>query len=134
LDFPSDCKASRYTPVLVVLDPTPNVKLTELQAKFLAGGGEVYIGENAWVYLRSLAGPTMSRFLDQYVHTPLQAVLAEVPTITEELPELLLKMERAHFTACIRGESLVVRRTPRPQEASDPDEIPAVADEEAPRL
>ena len=31
LDFPTDCQASGYRPVLVVLDPTPNSKLAELQ-------------------------------------------------------------------------------------------------------
>lgn len=132
MDFPSDCKASGYSPVLVVLDPTPNPKLTELQAKFVAEGGEVHIGDRAWSYLRSLAGPTMSRFLDQYVHAPLQAVLSEVPATPEELPELLLKMERDQFSASIRGESFVVRRTPRPEEASDPDAMPDDADEEVP--
>jgi hypothetical protein len=130
LDVPSDCKASGFTPVLVVLDPTPNPKLAELQTKFIAEGGEVYIGEGAWTYLRSLAGPTMSRFLDQYVQVPLQAVLADVPPNQEELPEMLLKMEREQFTVSILGESLVVKRTPRPEELSEPDAMPEDADEE----
>jgi len=134
LDFPSDCKASGYTPVLVVLDPTPNPKLTELQAKFLAEHGEAHIGDQAWAYLHSLAGPTMSRFLDEYVHAPLQAVLSEAPTSPEELPDLLLKMERDQFTASVSGESLVIRRTPRPEEASEPDAMPEDADEEVPGL
>jgi hypothetical protein len=134
LDFPSDCKASGYTPVLVVLDPTPNPKLAELQAKFSTEGGQAHVGEGAWTYLRSLAGPTMSRFLDQYVQAPLQAVLDEVPADPEELPELRLKMERDQFTASLLGESLVVRRTPRPEEASEPDAMPDDADEEVPGL
>ena len=134
LDFPSDCKASGYTPVLVVLDPTPNSKLTELQGKFLAEGGETHVGDDAWAYLRSLAGPTMSRFMDRYVHTPLQGVLAEVPLTQEELPKLLLKMEREQFTVSICGESLVVQRTPRLEEASEPDAMPEHADEEVPGL
>jgi hypothetical protein len=134
LDFPSDCKASGYVPVLVVLDPTPNPKLRELHERFLAEGGETYPGDRAWKYLRSLAGPTMSRFLDQYVHAPLRAVLAEVPTDPEELPDLLLKMKREEFTASISGESFVIRRTPRPEEASEPDAMPEDADEEVPGL
>src|SRR6266545_7731271 len=36
LEFPGDCRASGYTPVLVVLDPTPNQKLDELRRAFLA--------------------------------------------------------------------------------------------------
>jgi hypothetical protein len=134
LDFPSDCKASGFTPILVVLDPTPNPKLTELQARFLTEGGEAHVGADAWTYLRSLAGPTMSRFLDRYVHEPLQDVLADVPATPEELSELLLKMEREQFTASIGGESLVVRRTPRQEEASEPDAMPEDADQEVPGL
>lgn len=134
LEFPADCKASGYAPVLVVLDPTPNPKLAELQERFVAEGGEAFIGHDAWTYLRSLAGPTMSRFLDLYVQAPLQAVLGEMPATPEELPDLLLKMERGCFTATILGESLVVRRTPRPEEASEPDPMPEDADEEGPGL
>lgn len=134
LDFPSDCKGSGYTPVLVVLDPTPNPKLSELQAKYLAEGGEAHVGDQAWAYLGSLAGPTMSRFLDQYVHAPLQAVLEEVPANSEELPDLLLKMEREQFTASIGGETLIIRRTPRPEEASEPDAMPEDTDEEVPGI
>lgn len=134
LDFPSDCKASGYVPVLVVLDPTPNPKLTELQAKFIDEGGETYVGERSWAYLRSLAGKTMSRFLDQYVHAPLQAVLAEMTGTAEELPELLLKMERECFTASLLGETLLIKRTPRLEEASEPDAMPEDADEEVPGL
>lgn len=134
LDFPVDCRDSGYTPVLVALDPTPNPKLSELQAKFRAEGGEAHVGERAWEYLRSLAGPTMSRFLDQYVQTPLQAVLAEVPTTSEELPELLLRMDHERFTAILLGESLVIRRTPHPEEATEPDAMPEDADEEGPGL
>jgi hypothetical protein len=53
MDFPLDCKVSGYTPVLVVLDPTPNPKLTELRAEFIAKGGEAHVGNEAWAYLRS---------------------------------------------------------------------------------
>lgn len=74
----------------------------------------------------------MSRFLDQYVHTPLQAVLAEVPATSEDLPELLLKMDHEQFSAILLGESLVVRRTPHPEEASEPDAMPEDADEQGP--
>jgi hypothetical protein len=76
----------------------------------------------------------MSRFLDQYVHAPLQAVLVGAPSSPEDLPDLVLKMAREQFTALINGESLVIRRTPRPEEASDPDVMPEDADEEVPGL
>jgi hypothetical protein len=37
--------------VLVVLDPTANVKLDELNQVFIAAGGESYIGQAAWDHL-----------------------------------------------------------------------------------
>jgi hypothetical protein len=132
LDFPADCKGSGYVPVLVVLDPTPNQKLDELKAKFLAEGGEAHVGEKAWEYLHSLAGATMTRFLERYVHEPLQTVLDEAPGTPEELPDLLLKMEGGQFIAIIAGETLTVRRDPEADEVSEPDALPEDVDEELP--
>lgn len=80
LDFPEDCRASGYTPVLVVLDGTDNPKLRELTAAFLANGGVVYIGDQAWAHLDQLAGPTMAVFLETYVRGPLEQ-LQESPLL-----------------------------------------------------
>ena len=91
--------SSGFTPVLVVLDPTPNPKLEELRKKFVTEGGEVYIGPAAWQHFASLAGQTMSRFLDLYVHAPIQALLAEVPVQGDSLPDLHLSMTSGEFTA-----------------------------------
>ena len=132
LEFPRDCKASGYVPVLVVLDPTPNAKLDELKAKFVAEGGEEHVGEKAWQYLADMAGPTMTRFLELYVHAPLEAILGEAPAITEELPELRLTMKGGQFTASILGETLTLRRAPGAEDASEPDALPEDVDEEAP--
>jgi hypothetical protein len=132
LDFPADCKSSGYVPVLVVLDPTPNPKLDELRQKFLDDGGEVYIGAAAWKHFDSLAGKTMSRFLQIYVHTPLQALLAQVPEKTEELPDLLLTMGEGEFTASIQGETLKVKRQPKEEEEPEPDELPEDVEDEFP--
>ena len=132
LDFPGDCKASGYVPILVVLDPTPNDKLAELNVKFLDEGGQVHIGDDAWTYLHTLAGRTMTIFLEHYVHVPLQAVLAEIPSTPEKLPELLLKMERERFTASLQGETYSVRRAVQVEEGSAPDALPEDVDEEIP--
>ena len=80
LEFPADCRASGLTPVLVVLDGTANPKLAELQQAFLAAGGKVYVGAEAWTHLNELAGPTMSCFLEKYIHTPLDRLLREAPS------------------------------------------------------
>ena len=76
LEFPEDCLQSGYVPVLVVLDPTPSPKLDELRKVFLSKGGEVHVGGGAWAHLSELAGATMSRFLEKYVHQPLRAMYA----------------------------------------------------------
>jgi hypothetical protein len=132
LDFPTDCKASGFVPVLVVLDPTPNPKLEELRKAFLAKGGEAYIGQEAWKHFDSLAGKTMSRFIQIYVHVPIQALLKQVPEETEALPEMHLKMQEGAFSVSIVGETLTVNRHPQEDEASDPDELPDDVEDEFP--
>jgi hypothetical protein len=132
LEFAGDCKGSGYVPVLVVLSPTPSPKLDELKAKFLAEGGEEHVGDKAWDYLHSQAGPTLTKFLERYVHEPLNAILAEAPTAPEALPDLLLKMSGDRFTATLAGETLTVGREARPEEAPEPDALPEDVDEELP--
>lgn len=70
LAFPLDCAASGFRPILVVLDPTPNPRLTELAATFTAAKGLVYIGDEAWAHLEGRAGATMAVFLENYVRRP----------------------------------------------------------------
>ncbi len=74
LAFPIDCASSGYTPILVVLDPTPNHRLTELSEQFVRSGGTVYIGDDAWAHLEGRAGPTMAVFLEAYVRRPIAAI------------------------------------------------------------
>lgn len=133
LDFPTDCRASGFTPVLVVLDPTRNPKLDELQTAFRNQGGEVYIGPDTWMHFDALAGPTMARFLEAYVHVPLQALLAEVPATPESLPDVLLRMTETLFSVSLAGTVLEVPRSPRQEdEPSEPDSLPEDVDEQTP--
>lgn len=74
LQFPSEAQAAGFVPVLVVLDPTPNPKLSELVRAFEAGGGAAYIGEEAWRHLKEEAGPEMAVFLEKYVREPLDDI------------------------------------------------------------
>ncbi|SEL45017.1 hypothetical protein [Pacificibacter marinus] len=97
LDFPLDCVASGFVPVLLVLDSTTNPKLTELTRAFLAQGGEVYIGEDAWAHLDELAGPTMANFIDRYVREPMASLLSEAAESLEP------------FAAFFEGNDLVIR-------------------------
>ena len=90
LDFPQDAVSSGFRPVLIVLDPTPNPKLTELANTFADAGGVVYKGDEAWAHLEEEAGNTMARFLETYVRMPLDDLLNSAP---DDLPDLSLTMQ-----------------------------------------
>ena len=108
LDFPVDCSNSGYTPVLVVLDPTPNPKLSELSEAFENAGGEVYIGGEAWQHLDGKAGSTMATFLQKYVRTPIAELLDHTPDV---LPEITLRMTTDSITLAVDGDKLHIDRT-----------------------
>lgn len=76
LQFARDCATSGAIPVLVVLDPTPNPRLRDLQAAFEAMGGHAFIGDAAWAHLESEAGGIMAAFIERYVRTPIAAISA----------------------------------------------------------
>ncbi|MCF5747795.1 hypothetical protein [Pseudomonas tremae] len=76
LSFAEDCRASGVKPVLVVLDPTENNKLTDLQAAYRRVGGECYVGDDAWRHLEDEAGSTMAAFIEKYVRQPVAEISA----------------------------------------------------------
>lgn len=129
MQFPEDARSSGYTPVLVVLDPTQNPKLTELSKEFKAQKGEVYVGGDAWAHLEEKAGPTMAKFLEKYVRAPLQSLLKEAP---EQLPDLLLQAAESTIIIAIGDEKLTIHRNPKKQLASGLDQLPADADSDIP--
>jgi hypothetical protein len=129
LDFPVDCRRSGYVPVLVVLDPTSNPKLSELQARFNDNGGQVYIGEDAWDHLANAAGPTMSTFLTKYVRDPIKSLLAEVP---EQLPEFRARVEEGAIILTVGDESLRIQRSGVQISDEDDERIPDDAADELP--
>lgn len=96
LDFPADCEASGFTPVLLVLDPTPNPKLDELVRTFDAHGGEIFVGDSVWEHLEQEAGETMSVFLEKYVRRPLDSLLADADT------------DLADLSVSVRGEQVAI--------------------------
>jgi hypothetical protein len=127
LSFPEDCQASGYTPVLLVLDATSNPKLRELSNAFHNASGEVYTGEDAWSHLTVQAGATMSRFLELYVHTPIQALLEAAP---DDLPEMTLQMHNRNIIITVDGEALHIQRDMPETLSTEPDEMPGDVDEE----
>lgn len=84
IDFARDCRGSGYRPVLLVLDPTPNPRLSDLKAAFEAADGVAFIGDAAWEHLESEAGKTMATFVERYVRRP----IAEVGEHASNLLEL----------------------------------------------
>jgi hypothetical protein len=130
LVFPSDCRASGYTPVLVVLDPTKNNKLEELSSAFVTAGGEVYVGSAAWTHLEATAGHTMAHFIANYVHTTINSLLNEAP---EELPDITFKIDSTHLTVTVCGEVLRVKRDNQTITSDDEEEnLPEDVDEHLP--
>ncbi len=129
LDFPVDARKSGYTPVLVVLDATPNPKLEQLKKAFLKAKGEVYIGDKAWQHLESVAGSTMALFLEKYVRDPIQSLLSEVP---ERLPEFIARMSDDEIILDIAGEELRIPRTHAISDDADIDSLPEDVDDQIP--
>lgn len=74
LSFPIECQAAGLTPILLVLDPTPSSRLSELTNAFKTSGGHVFIGEEAWDHMDQQAGEIMSVFLEKYIRPPLAAM------------------------------------------------------------
>ncbi len=129
MQFPKDAQASGFIPVLVVLDPTANVKLEELKQSFAVAGGESYIGQAAWEHLAAVAGSTMARFLEIYVHSPLQALLKETPQM---LPDLTLRMRNDRIIMEIGSEYLTIQRPDSGEISASEDSIPEDVDDESP--
>ena len=121
LDFPADCRASGYTPVLIVLDPTANPKLHELQRAFDTEGGDSYVGLNAWEHLESMAGDTMATFISRYVQQPIQALLNAAPM---ELPDICFRFRNNELLIDVAGEQLRLLRDPIAELASAEDAVP----------
>ncbi len=129
LDFPVDARGSGFIPVLVVIDATPNAKLVQLEAAFLAQGGEVYKGDAAWKHLDSLAGSTMALFLERYVRTPVQSLLAEAIDL---LPDFHASMDATTITLSIGGDTLCIHRDVSRLPNEVPDDLPSDAGDQIP--
>lgn len=125
LAFSKDCQNSGYIPVLIVLDPTPNPKLEELRKAFIDADGEVYIGQNAWEHLATVAGTTMSRFIQLYVHEPIQSLLHNVP---DQLPDMKLQMSSEHIIITVGHDTVTVLRGKEENTRVELDEMPEDVD------
>lgn len=116
LDFPLDCKASGYKPILVVFDGTENPKLAELCAAFKKAGGEAYPGKAAWQHLDAMAGSTMATFIEKYVRVPIESLLKEAP---QTLPDITFSMSSTELRITVGDGKLVIARQVDPTLGSD---------------
>lgn len=107
LSFPVESRAAGYRPILLVLDPTPSDRLTELSNKFLECGGEFYQGEDAWCHMEKEAGTVMSVFIDKYIKPAIQDI--ESIDITQ-LQSLSLKWDSDQVTIAIENDNYSITR------------------------
>jgi hypothetical protein len=74
LSFPAESQAAGYRPMLIVLDPTPSNRLTELSQVYINSGGEVHQGEAAWQHMEEQAGSIISVFIEKYIKPAIQDI------------------------------------------------------------
>ena len=74
LAFPEDCASSGYIPVLMVMDPTPNPKLTAITKAFRDNGGRVFLGDEVWTHLSELSGVEIATFVKRYIKDPVESI------------------------------------------------------------
>jgi hypothetical protein len=127
LDFPLDCRASGFTPILVCMDSTANPKLDALIKAFEVHGGKVYIGDAAWNHLDDVAGKTMAVFLDKYVKAPIKDVLAQAD---DQLPNLIAESSATYINITIGNDTLRIDRKEGIDDIEEIDDMPDDAAEE----
>lgn len=71
MSFPYEAHMAGLTPILVVFDSTPSTLLDKLKEKYLAEGGRVAIGDDAWHELTTRAGDEMGKYILKYIKPPI---------------------------------------------------------------
>jgi hypothetical protein len=107
LSFARECRIAGITPILIVLDPTPSTRLTEVSKMFVDNGGHVYIGEEAWQHLEEKAGAIMANFIDNYIKPPLAAINE---FDTSQLDSISLSWEDNRIIISTEYDSYIVER------------------------
>jgi hypothetical protein len=131
LSFADDCKASGAKPILIVLDPTENNKLTGLQTAYRAAGGDAYVGDAAWRHLEDEAGPTMAAFIERYVRVPVESVSSFENAVSGDssrrsmiLQDLTAKLEGSEMTITLgTHEKRIVRHEDQSLAEDEDDDV-----------
>ena len=129
LSFPADCVSSHYVPILIVLDPTDNLKLSELISAFHDVGGSTYIGDAAWKLLEDEAGQILAQFLKRYIRSPLDSLINHAP---DRLPTLEIQDNGATVQFRVGGEILTIDRANDDFLSSKNDSMPEDVDDAMP--
>lgn len=108
LSFPIESQAAGYRPILIVLDPSPSTRLTELSQNFTRCGGEFYQGEAAWSHLEQQSGSIISVFIEKYIKPAIQDV--ESINIVDIKP-LTLSWENGNVTISSHDHRYIVERS-----------------------
>lgn len=119
LDFAKDCSTSGYTPVLLVLDPTPSTRLDDLSREYANYGGAALIGQSAWNHIEEKAGAVMGQFVEDYVRKP----LAEVDGSHQELQPLSITDDGRTITAKLGDHMFKIARVRPEEQIEDIDEV-----------
>lgn len=119
LDFAKDCQASGFTPLLLVLDPTPSTRLDDLMKAFRAVGGEAHLGDDAWGHIESRAGSIMGRFVEQYVRTPVREIDR---AYNDELQPVSLTYGGNEIVMKIGNKTFIIERAGAPIESDDTED------------
>lgn len=107
LSFAEESQAAGFVPVLLVLDPTPSNRLTELSDKYLACGGAFYHGEEAWRHMEQEAGEVISVFIERYIKPAIQGI-SEVEIDYPKSINLIWSDQEIKISE--RGASYIIKR------------------------
>jgi len=106
LDFARDCHDSGYTPILLVLDPTPSGRLGDLITEYSRYGGTAYIGDDAWAHIEERTGENLAVFIEKYVKRP----ILEVTNSYTELKPIALSLDDSSITIQIGEDQQIISR------------------------
>ncbi|WP_213772061.1 hypothetical protein [Bradyrhizobium sp. dw_78] len=124
INFAKDCRGSGFRPVLLVLDPTPNPRLSDLKAAFEAAQGIAFIGDAAWDHLENEAGSVMATFVERYVRKPISQLDQFAPTLLDLNASASPDRRTFIFRFGKNGEKheWLIDRLEKPELATDPEE------------
>lgn len=107
IQFAEDAQNSQAKPILVVLDPTMNPRLSELQQAYMDRGGDAYLGDEAWNHLEEQAGEVMSKFIEKYVRRPIQDISRFEQSLSSNGGKRQIQL--LDLKAKLEGEQIILR-------------------------